>query len=191
MRSLRDRARPWVIALAVTAAVIGTLWATGGLDRATANDARRVAPGETIELTRWDLTVDACEVQLPAPDSFTTEARLVLRGTSLNTWDETQFGLSSETVIIELPGGAKLGTGTDVHVIHRNTEMGGAFDPSIPTSSELVATFDPALWKADATEVLVRFASEYQRDGYLLAGTWVPNVETANLRIPCTTQEAQ
>lgn len=188
MSSVRDAARPWVLTVTIVGALIAVVAALGGFERSTHGSARTVSQGETIELTRWDVVVEGCTYTPPASDADDA-ATVQIRALVTNTSDETLSALNPETLIVHLPNGQSAGGRSETYVVHENLDAGGGFDPHIPTNSMFSVKVSPEGWPAEAGEVELRFASEYQREGFIMAGAWTANVERANVTLSCGAEQ--
>lgn len=164
--------------VAVTVAVA----ALGGFRPAT-DEGADAAVGEWLELTRWDARVDSCRVVLQ-PDR---EPEVQLGMTVVNRWQQSQPTINDNAWQIRLPNGEIFGAGGE-YLSLRDAERGGWFDPDVQRPAVARLELLEPLWEGDQP-VRVRFASERENEGFIMAASWYADAVVAAVDVPCPVEE--
>lgn len=187
MTGRRRGAIAWVGALSALVASVAALAALGAFREAEPIAALRVEPGDVVSLTRWDLTVESCEYSPPEPGHATEFGEVVVRGTATNTSDASLPMVNQRTYMLHLPNGEVFGGWEGQYYAFVDPVAHGPFDPLIPAEYEIIASLETDGWPESGAEIKVRLADEFQRDGFLVGGSWEPDFERAHLWLPCPT----
>lgn len=179
LRQLR-RAWRWPGAALVVGAIIVAL--AGGFE--TYQPPRSdTEVGQWITLTRWKVRIDGCEARAGDPEQYTSN-QIAIRMRVVNTWTETQTGINSQTVAIELPTGEQIGPGFVTFTL-TDTERSGGFDPGLEREAVLVGTPEQTPDWSDEQLVRVRLASERISNGFAVANNWEGVAQVASVELPC------
>lgn len=181
MVRLTPTVRTWMLTCAVAVLLVAVVGMAGGFEP---RDTRAISvePGESVSVTRWDLSVDRCEVE--ADEDGGGRLRVFLRAT--NRWTETMTGFAGAIGVV-LPDGERFGAGEQL-MSTVNLDSGGGFDPGFAASARLSADFEQPVWHSpDALRVSLH--REVNSDGYLLSGRWGPGGAVAVVHLTCTVVE--
>lgn len=184
MPAISPTARNWIGGLVTTAAVLGALALAGGFAPASSQPGRQIAPGETISLTRWDVSVDACSYLPPYDDQTDSFGRVELTMTVTNTWSQSLPYMEKETYAVNLPNGDALAGANGEWMTFIGIEGTGGFDPGFTRTAVVRGDLLSEYWGTDEP-VLVRLASERPSDSYLNSDSWTADRQEAFIYLPC------
>lgn len=176
----RTGARSWLIAAIAVGLLTGGIALAGGFEPAAPRPAD-TAVGEQINLTRWDVTVDGCQIT-PA-DQYRDQPLVQINLTVTNTWDASQASLNRAAVSIRMPNGERFGSSDEWFRMY-DAERSGGFDPGFERPAVITMDLAEPLW-TDGAPVRLLLATERQRDGFILSGNWVADETAAVLDLDC------
>lgn len=171
--------------LAVGGALLAALLVVavlGGFNRASDRPAD-TAVGEWIELTRWDVRVDACRTLVVEDRAPQVEVAM----TVVNRWDSTQSSINDSAWQVRMPNGDSFGAGGST-IIFADPERWGAFDPDIQRPAVATMELEQPMWEGDRP-ILVRFANERSTEGFVFRGAWSADGLAAQVELPCPVME--
>lgn len=181
MSRLTPTVRTWVLTCAVAVLLVAVVGLAGGFEP---RDTRAISvePGRQVSVTRWDLSVDGCEMEADEDGG----GRLHVFLTATNRWTETMTGFGGAVGVV-LPDGERFGAGEQL-MTTTNLDSDGGFDPGFTAAVRLRTDFEQPVW--DATHPLrVNLNREVNSDGYLLSGRWGPGATVAVVELACTLVE--
>lgn len=176
LHRLGRRLRTWLIALGVLGLLIGAVAAAGGFEPGRAR-VDQIPAGQWFELTRWRVRVDSCQA-VADPE----KPKVIIELQVENTWTASQYAMNSQAMRVVLPNGERFGMRDEV-ISFSDAERGGDFDPGFERPARI--TLDPQqLWDDDG-QVRMEFATEKQRDGFVIGGSWVGDQLAAEVLLDC------
>lgn len=183
MARINPTVRTWLVTFAAIGAAVGLVALLGGFGSRDTSPLR-VDVGQEISLSRWDITVNGCEVE-PEEDADGGEVTISVDVT--NTWWAT-LDLLDPAVGVDLPTGESYGF-TGEWFSTRNA-AGGGFDPGFPAEASIRLETEQPLWDA-AEPIRVRLFDEASDDGYLANDRWYPSELVAVVETVCTVVEVE
>lgn len=183
MARINPTVRTWLVTFAVVAVLLGGLALAGGF--APRDPAPlRVEAGREVSLSRWDITVEHCEVE---PDDEADGGDVRIHVAATNRWDATLDNLST-AVGVDLPTGELFGFQHES--FGTRTDSGGGFDPGFPATAYLRISTEQPLWEPSET-VRVSLYDEASSDGYISNDRWYPASIVAVVDLECTFLEVE
>lgn len=176
MHQIGRRARAWLIVLGVLGLIVGGVAAAGGFEPAEP-PARQVTTGEWFELTRWRARVDGCET-IDDPE----KPKVLISMRAENTWTASQYAMNSQAMRIILPNGERFGMADEL-ISFTDAERSGDFDPGFERPVLITLNPEQELW--DEGQVRMQFATEIQRGGFVVAGSWVAERLATEVLLDC------
>lgn len=174
--------RDWVILASVAAVLLVAVWGFGGFRPATAT-GRPVAPGEEIELNRWQLSVLSASYSDQALRGYEIDPVIRVDLRAVNLDDATQLAPTPKMITVRVDGQVltddQLGT---------TSQRSFNYDPDVPARLVYEYSWPPedAPGRVDPPrEITVIIRDERETQNFVYDENLVAGDAVASVRLPC------